>query len=87
MEGQKHHTEQTGGYKRLVPVQVAEYAVKNIISEEPAFTWWVKFVLPKRDHIILKTQRYWIKTHKYGIQVPNTVYEAILIDKYKGDTL
>ena len=24
--------------------QLAEYAVENRVSEEPAFTWWVKFV-------------------------------------------
>ena len=61
--------------------------VENRISEEPAFAWWVKFVLWKRDHIILRTQRYWLKTHKYGICMPNTVEEAILIDKEGGDTL
>ena len=37
--------------------------------------------------IILKTQRYWLKTHKYGIRVPNTFKEAILIEKENGDTL
>ena len=57
------------------------------MSEEPAFAWWVKFVLRKRDRIISKTQRHWLKTHKYGIRVPNTVEEAILIDKENGDTL
>ena len=57
------------------------------MSEEPAFVWWVKFVLRKRDCIILKTQRHWLKTHKYGIRVPNTVKEDIIIDKENGDTL
>ena len=57
------------------------------MSEEPAFAWWVKFVLGKRDRIISKTQRHWLKTHKYGIRVPNTVEEAILIDKENGYTL
>ena len=69
------------------PVQLAEYAVDNRVSEEPAFAWWVKCVLRKHDHIISKTQRYWLKTHKYGIRVPNTVEEAILIDKENGYTL
>ena len=57
------------------------------MSEEPAFAWWVKFVLRKRDCIISKMQRHWLKTHKYGIRVPNTVEESILIDKENGDTL
>ena len=73
--------------KYSYPVQLVEYPVENRISEETAFAWWVKFVLQKRDFIILKTQRYWHKTHKYGIRVPNTVEEAILIDKENGDTL
>ena len=61
--------------------------MKNRISEVPAFAFWVKFVLRKRDCIILKTQMYWLKTHKYWIRVTNTVKEAILIDKENGDTL
>ena len=73
--------------KDSYPVQMAEYAVENRISEEPAFAWCVKFVLQKRDRIISKTQQYWLKTHKYGIRVPNTVNEAITIDKENRDTL
>ena len=69
------------------PVQLAEYAVENRVSEEPAFAWWVKVVLRKRDCIISKTQMHWLKTHKYGIRVPNTVKENILTDKENGDTL
>ena len=61
--------------------------MENRISEEPAFMWWVNFVLRKRDRMVSKTQRYWLKTHKYGIRVPNIVKEAILIDKENGDTL
>ena len=57
------------------------------MSEEPAFAWWVKFVSRKRARIISKTQIHWLKTHKYGIRVPNTVEEDILIDKDNGDTL
>ena len=30
--------------KYSYPVQLAEDAVENRISEEPAFAWWVKFV-------------------------------------------
>ena len=73
--------------KDSYPVQMAEYAVENRVSEEPDFAWWVKFVLRKRDCIISKTQRHWLKTHKYGIRVPNTVEESILIYKENGDTL
>ena len=44
-------------------------------------------MLSKRDAIISKMQRYWVKTYKYGIRVPNTVKEAVDIDQENGDTL
>ena len=47
----------------------------------------VQIRITEHDCIILKTQRHWLKTHKYWIRVPNTVKEAILIDKENGDTL
>ena len=73
--------------KESYPIQLAEYAVQNKISEEPAFAWWTKHVLKKRDQIISKTaSRYWQKTHKYGIRIPKTVKEAVQIDKDNGDT-
>jgi hypothetical protein len=31
--------------KEAYPVQVAEYAVLSKLSQEPAFAWWVPFVL------------------------------------------
>ena len=66
---------------------MSEYAVDNRFSEEPAFAWWTKHVLNKRDKIISKTQQYWVKTHKYRLRVPKTVKEAVDIDKENGNTL
>jgi len=64
--------------KESHPVQVAEYALTNKIVEEPAFAWWVKKVLRKRDRIIRKVKsRYWQRTHKYGVLVPKSVDEAL----------
>jgi hypothetical protein len=40
--------------KNSFPVELAEYALANKIIEEPAFTWWAKHVLRKRDCIIKK---------------------------------
>jgi hypothetical protein len=31
--------------KESYPVQVAEYAVANKIAEQPAFAWWVPYIL------------------------------------------
>jgi hypothetical protein len=73
--------------KESHPIKVAEYAVVNKIVEEPAFAWWAKKVLRKRDHIIWKVKaRYWQGTHKYGILVPKTVNEALKINKEAGTT-
>ena len=79
--------EQNQGRERINPIQLAEYAVQNMISEEIAFAWWTKHVLKKRDRIISKTaSRYWQKIHKYGICIPKTIKEAVQIDKENGDT-
>ena len=75
--------------KQLYPIQLAEYAVANRINEEPAFAWWVTTFLKKRDRILAKVvkSKYWQRTHKYGIRIPNTVEEALAIDKSNGNTL
>ena len=71
--------------KESVPVQVAEYAVANKIAEEPAFAWWVKHVLRKRDRIIAKVKsRYWESTHKYGVALPKSVEDALRLDTESG---
>jgi hypothetical protein len=71
--------------KEAYPVQVAEYAVASKIQEEPAFAWWARHVLKKRDRIIRKVKsRYWTRTHKFGILLPKTVAEALRIDRETG---
>ena len=68
------------------PVEVSEYAVANKIAEEPAFSWWVRHVLRKRDRIIGKVKsRYWSKTHKFGIELPKSVSQALAIDRKTGE--
>ena len=75
--------------KDSYPVQVAEYAVANKIDHEPAFAWWVKTVLKKRDRIVAKNKstRYWRKSHKFGIELPKTVKEALDLDKKNKNNL
>ena len=74
--------------KNAYPVQLAEYAVANRISEEPAFAWWVPHTLKKRNRIISKVKAsYWLKTHKFGIEVPKSVEHAKKLDAANGDTL
>jgi hypothetical protein len=53
--------------KESYPVETAEYAVANKIVEEPAFAWWARKVLRKRDLIIMKVKsRYWKRNHMLG---------------------
>ena len=73
--------------KEAYPVQLAEYAVANEIEKEPAFAWWVKDFLRRRDRILAKVKtRYWKQTHKFGIRMPKTVEEALSIDAETGTT-
>jgi hypothetical protein len=74
--------------KESNPVQVVEYVSARNLSEEPAFAWWVPYVLRKRDVIvsavILRVQH---TSSKYGIELPTLVRNAIKIDQKNGNTL
>lgn len=74
--------EKLSDMKASNPVEVAEYAVANRLTEEPAFKWWVSHVIKRRDRIISKVKsRYWKTTHKFGIRLPKSVKEALEIDR------
>ena len=74
--------------KNSYPVELAEYARRNNIHEEPAFSWWIPYVEKKRDHIIAKVKsKYWQRTHKYGIMIPKSVKEAYEIDRENANRL
>jgi hypothetical protein len=76
--------------KSLHPVETAEFAKLRCIDNEPAFNLWVPHVLKKRDQIISllkKRHPHYLKwTHKFGIEVPRTVREAIDLDRKNGNT-
>ena len=63
--------------KEAHPVQRAEFAIVQKIDHDPAFNWWVKHVLKKRDRktaSIRKWQtRYLNRSHKFGIDLLKTV--------------
>ena len=58
---------------------------------EPAFNWWVGFVLKKRERIISLVKkgntRYLKRIEKFGISLPKNVKEALQLDKENGNTL
>ena len=76
--------------KESQPIETEEYAHCQGIYHEPALNWWAPHVFKKRDHIIFlvrkRTPRYLKKTHKFSIEVPTTVDEAIELDEKNGDT-
>ena len=74
--------------KDSYPVPLADYAIANDLQNEPAFAWWVPYVLKKRKAIIKKVKsKYWQRTHKYGIRLPRSMREAKEIDEINGDQL
>ena len=74
--------------KNGFPVQTADYAMAKGINEQPAFAWWVPYVLRKSKRIISKMKsKYWQRTHKYGIKIPKNVREAYAIDRENGNEL
>jgi hypothetical protein len=83
--------EKLSDLKESHPIETAEYAVTHGIDHEPAFNWWVKHFLKKRDRIISlvkrRNTRYLKRTHKFGIELPKTAQEALALDKKNGNTL
>ncbi len=77
--------------KESHPLETAEYAVTQGIDHKPAFNWWVPHVLKKHGWIISlvckRTTHYLKSTHKFGIDMPKTVKEALDLDHKNGNTL
>ena len=74
--------------KESYPVQLAEFAISNHIAEEPAFAWWIPFVIKKRNCILAKVKsKYCLRSHKFGITIPKFVEEAKKVDNQNGNTL
>jgi hypothetical protein len=67
--------------KESHPIETPEYAVTKELDYEPV---WVPHVLKKRDQIISlvckRTTHYLKRTHKFGIEIPKTVKEALALD-------
>ena len=74
--------------KQSYPVQLADYAKAKGIENEPPFIWWVGSALRRRDRILKATKcnKYWMRTHKYGVELPHSIKEALAIDKRTGTT-
>jgi hypothetical protein len=74
--------------KESHPVEVAEFARARGIHDEPAFSWWVPYVIRKRDVILSKLKaRIRKTTHKYGIEIPTSLEHAYEIDRENKNTI
>ncbi len=82
--------EKLSDLKESHPLETAEYAVTMGINHAPAFNWWVPHVLRKRDQIISAVAKrsacFLKRTHKFGIEIPRTVKEALELDCYNDNT-
>ena len=77
--------------KESHPVQTAEFVIAQGIDHKPALNWWVKHVLKKRNRIVAiiskQQTRYLKRSHKFGIELPKTVEQALTFDAKNGNTL
>jgi len=73
--------------KNSFPLALAEYAIANNLQDYPAFSWWVHHTIRKKKHAIKAVKsRYSRRTHKFGIYVPQTVQEALELDRQTNTT-
>jgi hypothetical protein len=78
--------EQLKDVKEANPIEAAEYAVAKNIHNEPAFHWWAKHTLRKRDSIISAVRARFIRRdYKFGIKVPANIAEARALDMANVD--
>ncbi len=83
--------EKLSDIKESHPLQIAKYAVSMGVDHEPGFNWWVLHTLKKRDAIVAlvkkQSARYLKHMHKFGIECPKTVQDALELDKRNSNTM
>ena len=74
--------------KEVNPVETADYAIANNIANQPVFSYWVPYVIRKRDVIISSISQRLRKTNtKYGIKIPKSMNEVNTFDIENGNNL
>ena len=74
--------------KEYNPLEVAEFATAQGISEEPSFIWWLPYTLRRRDRIISTVNKCIQRmSHKYGVEIPTSVEYSYKIDTDNGNHL
>ena len=70
--------------KEYHPVHTSKFSVAQGVDHEPAFNYWVQYVLKKPEGIISLMKKrndcYLNNTHKFGIEMPKSVRHALELD-------
>ena len=75
------------GLKQSNSVELAEYAVANEISDEPAFNWWFKETLRHRDRIIYRLNLSIGSHHiSFGYEFPRQYNKHMILTGNQGLT-
>ena len=71
--------------KETNPLEIAGYVMANKLDKEPAFAWWIKTALKRRNTIISKVSQRTRKNTKFGITIPKNYNEAVELDRVNGN--
>ena len=73
--------------KECNPIEVSEYAISNNLEVEPAFAWWTKTAIKRRNVMVSKVNRRIRKNMKFGVKLPKNYQEAKILDRANGNSL
>jgi hypothetical protein len=74
--------------KETNTIETAQYASNNNIIDEPAFTWWAPVALKKAQRLIKLSKKMQVRQgYKFGIKVPRSIKEALMLDADNKNTL
>jgi hypothetical protein len=59
------------------------------LGNEPAFACWARACLRRHNRIVgrIKQSKYWLRTHKFGIEIPKSLEHALDLDAVNGNHL
>ncbi|KAI2492432.1 Reverse transcriptase (RNA-dependent DNA polymerase) [Fragilaria crotonensis] len=82
----QHGLDSVKGLERSEPAEVAGVRGRHKIAEEPAFACSEMYFAGEIVIKKVKSTKYWLRSHKYGVELPKTVAEALAIDRRTGTT-
>ena len=87
MERRKYKLGITKGSQGIIPSANSRIRCCGKDCQGTCLAWWVLYTLKKRNQIRSKVKsKYWARTHKFGIRIPESVEEAKCLDQKNGDS-